>query len=39
PEGEEEVEVTETTDIADYQLVRALDLLKGIATYTVRATN
>lgn len=39
PEGEEEVEVTETTDITDYQLVRALDLLKGIATYTVRATN
>ena len=41
PEGEveEEVEVSETTDVTDYQLARALDLLKGIATYTVRATN
>lgn len=38
-EVEEEVEVTETTDVTDYQLARALDLLKGIATYTVRATN
>jgi carboxyl-terminal processing protease len=41
PEGEveEEVEVSETTDVTDYQLARALDLLKGIATYTLRATN
>lgn len=38
-EVEEEVEVSETTDVTDYQLARALDLLKGIATYTVRATN
>lgn len=38
-EVEEEVKVSETTDVTDYQLARALDLLKGIATYTVRATN
>jgi carboxyl-terminal processing protease len=31
--------VVETTEQQDYQLARALDLLKGIATYNVRATN
>ncbi|MEP4378704.1 MAG: S41 family peptidase [Alphaproteobacteria bacterium] len=31
--------VVETTAQQDYQLARALDLLKGIATYNVRATN
>jgi len=36
---EETDEVSETTDVADYQLARALDLLKGIATFSVRATN
>ena len=29
----------ETSTLQDYQLARALDLLKGIATYNVRATN
>lgn len=29
----------ETSALQDYQLARALDLLKGIATYNVRATN
>jgi len=39
PEDEDEDEVSETTAVQDYQLARALDLLKGIATYNVRATN
>lgn len=39
PEDEDEGEVSETTAVQDYQLARALDLLKGIATYNVRATN
>ena len=32
-------ESTETAAQQDYQLARALDLLKGIATYNVRVTN
>lgn len=39
PDAEDEDEVSETTAVEDYQLARALDLLKGIATYNVRATN
>ena len=39
PEDEDEDEVSETTAVQDYQLARALDLLKGIATYNVRAIN
>lgn len=39
PDAENEDEVSETTAVQDYQLARALDLLKGIATYNVRATN
>jgi carboxyl-terminal processing protease len=38
PEAETE-EVEETTAPQDYQLVRALDLLKGVATFNLRATN
>lgn len=38
-EIEEAAELSETTDVTDYQLARALDLLKGIATYNLRATN
>lgn len=37
-EGEDEEQETSAA-AQDYQLLRALDLLKGIATYTVRATN
>jgi carboxyl-terminal processing protease len=33
------VESTETSAPQDYQLARAIDLLKGIATYNVRVTN
>jgi carboxyl-terminal processing protease len=37
--GDEGEERATSTAVQDYQLLRALDLLKGIATYTVRATN
>lgn len=39
PEDGDEEEVSETSAVQDYQLARALDLLKGIATYSPRATN
>jgi carboxyl-terminal processing protease len=38
-QGDEGEERATSTAVQDYQLLRALDLLKGIATYTVRATN
>jgi len=39
-EGEEGADASEETSAQqDYQLARALDLLKGIATYNVRVTN
>ncbi|MDE0780871.1 MAG: S41 family peptidase [Alphaproteobacteria bacterium] len=38
PETEKE-EVQETTAPQDYQLARALDLLKGVATFNLRASN
>ncbi len=38
-QGEEGEESATSAAVQDYQLLRALDLLKGIATYTVRATN
>ncbi len=37
--GDEGEESATSAAVQDYQLLRALDLLKGIATYTVRATN
>jgi len=38
-QGDEGEERATSAAVQDYQLLRALDLLKGIATYTVRATN
>jgi len=38
-QGDEGEESATSAAVQDYQLLRALDLLKGIATYTVRATN
>ncbi len=39
PEDGDADATDETSALKDYQLARALDLLKGIATYNVRATN
>lgn len=38
-QGDEGEEAAKSDAVQDYQLLRALDLLKGIATYNVRATN
>ncbi|MBT3810484.1 MAG: S41 family peptidase [Rhodospirillaceae bacterium] len=38
-ESEDGAQSTETSAPEDYQLARAIDLLKGIATYNVRVTN
>jgi len=38
-QGDEGEESATSAAVQDYQLLRALDFLKGIATYTIRATN